>query len=327
MFEIEFFFGFLVISFFILIGVLCSSGLIIHFISFCVALFISYLVSNRLKRTRGLKNNISGKNVLITGGANGIGRELSIILARKSCNVVIWDIREIDMKSTVDEIKGNGGNVSTYYCDVGEYESIKRCSVLVQREIGDIDILINNAGIVFGKSLTSLDIIDIQRTMSVNLMSHFYTTKSFLPSMLQRNSGHIVSICSVAGIVGINSLSDYCASKFGVFGFTECLRRECMDTNIKTTLVCPWITSTGMFDGIKKLLLPISPHSPSFVAEKIVEAIILEEQLLIFPSILYLLPLTRLIPTRFQDWIGVFTRATTAAQEIKGRGRAWNFSS
>lgn len=86
--------------------------------------------------------------------------------------------------------------------------------------------MINNAGIVSGKKVLEVDDKSIERTMMVNTASHGYTVKQFLPKMLEKNKGHIVTIASCAGIVGVCGLTDYCASKFGAFGFDEALRME-----------------------------------------------------------------------------------------------------
>ena len=116
---------------------------------------------------------------------------------------------------------------------------------------------------------------------------------------------------------------DYCASKFGAFGFAEALRRELNGTNIKTTIVCPWLIDTGMFAGVKGLLMP--PLKAEETADMIFEAIRYEQELLVIPKILYLLPLTRLMPVKIVDMIGVFSGITTAMEKFQGRGKRWLF--
>jgi len=104
--------------------------------------------------------------------------------------------------------------------------------------------------------------IKIKTTIDVNTTSHAWTVKKILPSMIKRNSGHIVTIASVAGFFGVSGLADYCASKFGAVGFNESLRMELrtLNSQVKTTCICPFYIDTGMFHGVKSrfsFLLPI----------------------------------------------------------------------
>lgn len=120
-------------------------------------------------------------------------------------------------------------------------------------KIGDVDILVNNAGIVQGKMISELNDFMIHKTMVVNSESHLWLIKEFIGPMKEKNSGHIVSIASVAGTAGCPEMTDYCASKFAAVGLMESLRvelkREKFD--IKTTIICPYFINTGMFDGVK----------------------------------------------------------------------------
>lgn len=95
--------------------------------------------------------------------------------------------------------------------------------------------------------------------------------------------------------------------------------------NIKTTIICPWITSTGMFEGISDLFIPT--HKPTYVAHRILESIQLEQEILILPSILYILPVTRILPGYINDWIATFTGANSAMDKFRGRGGSWNLKS
>ena len=122
-----------------------------------------------------------------------------------------------------------------------------------KQKMGDVDILVNNAGIVQGKKFWELDEQLIHKTMVVNCESHFWLIKEFIGPMMQKNSGHIVSIVSVAGMAGCPEMTDYCASKFGALGLMESLRIELKreGLNIKTTSICPMFINTGMFQGVK----------------------------------------------------------------------------
>lgn len=98
--------------------------------------------------------------------------------------------------------------------------------------------------------------------MNINTTAHFWTVREFLPEMIKKNHGHVVTIASIAGWIGVRGLADYCASKFGAVGFDESLRFElrALKSNVKTTCICPYFINTGMFDGVKSkfpLLFPI----------------------------------------------------------------------
>lgn len=115
-------------------------------------------------------------------------------------------------------------------------------------------------------------------------------TKEFMPNMLEKNHGHIVTVASMAGHFGTAGLCDYCASKFAVVGFDESLRNELermKKTGVKTTVVCPYYIKTGMFDGVKSNMIPLL--KPEYVADKIVEAVLTDQKVLMLPRIMYLI--------------------------------------
>jgi len=159
-----------------------------------------------------------------------------------------------------------------------------------------------------------LDVPDalIQKTLMVNTVAHGYTTKAFLPKMIENNRGHVVSIASSAGITGVSGLADYCASKFGAVGFDEALRLEMkkLRKNVKTTCVCPYFIDTGMFEGAStrfSFILPIL--SAEYAATRIVQAILQEETYLLMPAFVNSIYFMRCFcPTwlydKLMDWIG-----------------------
>ncbi|NXB10931.1 RDHE2 dehydrogenase, partial [Cnemophilus loriae] len=240
------------------------------------------------------KKNVSGEIVLITGAGSGIGRLLAVKFAGLGATVVLWDINQEGLNCTVRLARENGaGRAHSYVCDCSKRQDIYRVADQVKKEVGDVSILINNAGIVTGKKF--LDIPDslLEKTMDVNTMAHFWTYKAFLPAMIAANRGHLVSIASCAGLSGSSQLADYCASKFAAVGFAESIdveMRTLKNTGIKTTIVCPYIINTGMFDGIKTKwprVLPIL--DPEYVAERIITAVRQNQEMLLIPRSLYFL--------------------------------------
>jgi len=152
-----------------------------------------------------------------------------------------------------------------------------------------VDILINNAGIVSGRKFLDTPDHLIEKTMQVNVISNFWTIKAFLPAMMKDGHGHIVTIASTAGLIGVNRLVDYCASKYAAVGLNEAIQNELRTekgySKIFTTLVCPYFINTGMFDGIRSKIIPIL--KPENVVNDIVAGILTNQEQIVMPRWLY----------------------------------------
>jgi len=264
-----------------------------------------------------------GKTVLITGGSMGLGKQLTLKLCERGAIVIVWGLRKRLMKSLAEQCLHNGFHIHWQQVDVSNREMVYRSALQVLQLYGSLDILINNAGIVIGKPFLQIEDEEIQRTIDVNLMSHFWTVKAFLPEMFRRNQGHIVEISSVAGLVGMNHISEYCASKFGVFGFAESIRRECLfqKSSVNITIICPWLMNTNMFSGVRSPLF--RSLDTENVSIRIIEAIERCESRVILPPLLHLLPIIELLPTNVVDWFATFYGALTAMETFSGHGSAW----
>ncbi|EER31320.1 conserved hypothetical protein [Candida tropicalis MYA-3404] len=210
--------------------------------------------------------------VLITGGASGLGKQLVLQLKYKKANVVVFDIK---IPSEPEKVPG----VAYYQCDVSDRQQILQTQKMVQREIGVVTVLINNAGIATGKTVLDLSYLEIEKTIQVNLLSSFYTIKAFLPDMILKNRGYIITIASVLGYMSPARLSAYGASKSGLIALHESLTYELGSPSlnphgIKTLLVCPGQLKTGMFQGVKTPSTILAPElDPKFVASYVVNAI------------------------------------------------------
>jgi len=269
--------------------------------------------------------SIVGKRVLITGGGMGIGRLMALKFAKDGAKIVLWDIRKEGIAEVAKEITASGGEVSTFVCDVANKEMVYEIAARVLKEVGDIDILVNNAGIVGGKTFLETSDEILQRTMDVNCLSHFWMWKAFLPHMLQRNSGHIVTIASVMGWIGSAKLSEYCASKHAVMGFEASMRLELAKlgaNGVYTTVVCPWAIQTGMFTGIQIKLDWLSPQlEPSYVADQVVKAVRQRRLMLIIPtSTGLILPVMKFVPVAILDFTAVLLGGNQAMDNFQGRG-------
>lgn len=148
---------------------------------------------------------------------------MAVKLAQMGCKVSVVDIDLTAAEETTKMITEEGFAAAAIKCDVTNIEDIVKAGQIARNTFGTVDILINNAGIVTGKKILDITERDLKKTFEVNAISHVFTVKEFLPEMLKQNKGHIVSISSVAGIIGVPGLSDYCGSKFAAFGIDESL--------------------------------------------------------------------------------------------------------
>lgn len=265
----------------------------------------------------------SGKSVLITGGASGIGK----IMARKalergaSC-LVVWDINEMGLVALREEFAGYEGKVFTYRVDVSDVEDIKVQAAKVREEAGEIDVLINNAGIVVGRYFHEHTHEDITRSMAINSDAVMHITLEFLPGMMRRNSGAICTIASSAGLISNPKMTVYAASKWAATGWSDSLRLEMeqLGKRISVTTIMPFYINTGMFDGVKSKLLPIL--DPERTAERILRAIERQTRMLALPLPYWFIRLSQgFLPIAAFDWVmkNVFGIYDTM-KDFKGRG-------
>ncbi len=266
--------------------------------------------------------DFNGKNVLITGAASGIGRLMAVRIAALGGRLILWDVNQQGLETLAAELKQKNYPVAIYTCDLSDKDAIYAAADKARAENGPIDVLINNAGIVSGKPLLEASDADITRTFAVNSMALFWTTRAFMPDMIKRNSGHIVTIASAAGLVGTPRLIDYCSSKFAAVGYDDALRMEIkrQGYNINTTVVCPYFINTGMFQGAKTrfpLLLPIL--EPDYVADKIIKAIQSNRHRLIMPRFVHTTYLVRLFPMSVFDALMGFFGINKSMDEFTGR--------
>ncbi len=265
--------------------------------------------------------NLNHKNVIITGGASGIGRKMAVRLARQKANLAIIDIDKTRLAETQKDLKPLDSRVEIYECDVSQKKEIEKISTQIKADYPRIDILINNAGVVTGRSFLETSDAELARNVDINLMAVIWMTKLFLPAMAASNSGHIVNIASAAGLIGIPGLVDYCAAKFAVVGFSDALRLEMKKHGhhrVKVTCVCPSFTRTGMFAGAKPPLF--SPWlDPDTVAKRIVQAIQKERAYLKAPVIVKLIPFVKGLPAPLLDKLGGIIGLERTMEMFSGR--------
>ncbi len=267
---------------------------------------------------------IAGKTVLVTGGASGMGRLMALKMAHLGGRLIIYDVNPDALAATVEEIRKRTGRWAYgYVCDVSDREAVYGTAEEAKRTAGPVDILVNNAGLVSGKRLLEIPDEKIEAVIAVNVLALFWVTKSVLPEMIERGSGHVVTMASAAGLLGVSRQTDYSASKHAAIGFTESLRAELKKdghTGIRTTLVAPFYVNTGMFGGTKTRfprILPILEQER--VAERIVRAIRKDQQELQMPFVVKLVPVLRVLPTNVFDRLLSFFGVNSSMDEFVGR--------
>ncbi|XP_018050694.1 PREDICTED: 17-beta-hydroxysteroid dehydrogenase 13-like [Atta colombica] len=197
------------------------------------------------------EKNVNGEIVLITGAGHGIGKELAIQYACLGAKVVCLDINKRTNEQTAKEIKEIGKDAYAYECDVTKREDVFAVAKRVKGEIGDVTILVNNAGIMPCHTFLDHTVDEIIQMFNINVLGHFWMLQAYLPSMIKRNHGHIVALSSIAGIVGFSNLVPYSATKHAVRGMMDALEDELHLFNkekslIKFTTICPYMVDTGL---------------------------------------------------------------------------------
>ena len=264
---------------------------------------------------------IKGRTLLITGGASGIGRIMGrMALQRGAKKVVVWDINEDNIAATESELNSYG-EVKGYKVDVANAEMVKQMFALTTKECGDVDILINSAGIITGnKTFAEQSQHDINRTMAINATAPMTVALQALPPMLERNVGHICNIASAAGFIANPRMSTYAASKWAVIGWSDSLRVELQESksNVHVTTIAPYYISTGMFDGVRSHIIPIL--KPEWVAKKILNAIEKNKKISSWPLGYHLIrTLQALLPLRALDLLCKVLGIYNALDHFKGR--------
>lgn len=264
---------------------------------------------------------IKGRTLLITGGASGIGRIMGrMALQRGAKKVVVWDINEDNIAATKSELSSYG-EVKGYKVDVANTEMVKQMFALTTKECGDVDILINSAGIITGnKTFAEQSQQNIDRTMAINATAPMTVALQALPPMLERNVGHICNIASAAGFIANPRMSIYAASKWAVIGWSDSLRVELQESksNVHVTTIAPYYISTGMFDGVRSRIIPIL--KPEWVAKKILNAIEKNKKISSWPLGYHLIrTLQALLPLRALDLLCKMLGIYNALDHFKGR--------
>ena len=195
--------------------------------------------------------DLKDKNCFITGAAKGIGRSFALALAKEGMNLFITDIDLENLEKVKNEIEDVGVKVYAGKCDVSKFEDFVNIAKEFYSKLGDVDLLINNAGISIAGAVNNLELEDWEKVLNVNLWSVIHSLKVFLPRMIERGSGHIANVSSVNGIIGSPDPIPYITSKFAVVGLSEALYGQLINRGINVSVILPSYIRTDIYDKSK----------------------------------------------------------------------------
>ncbi len=260
-----------------------------------------------------------GKVAAITGAGSGIGRATAIELAKARCNLAISDVSERNLAETAEMLGRYPVKVTSHIVDVSRQEAVKRYASECVSQHGQVNMIINNAGVGLGETVEAMSYANFEWLMGINFWGVVFGSKEFLPYLKQSGDGHIVNISSVFGIIGVPTQSAYNAAKFAVRGFTEALREELdiENSGVSATCVHPGGVKTniarssrmgdmgalslGSHDEISSMFERIARSTPEGAAKSILNGVRRNQRrVLIGADAAFLDVAQRLMPTGYQ---------------------------
>lgn len=269
------------------------------------------------------RRDLTGDVVLITGGGRGIGRHLAKEFAvRGAKKLILWGRTEKCLKEACEEIALMGTECHYFVCDVANREEVYKQAKVVREKVGDVTILVNNAAVVHGKSLLDSDDDALLKSQHINTMGQFWTTKAFLPRMLELQNGHVVCVNSILSLSPIPGAIDYCTSKASSLAFMESLTLGMLDCpGVGCTTVLPFHTNTEMFQGMRVRFPQLFPPlKPEVVAQKTVDAVRTNKAFVYLPWTMHALVILKsMLPQSALEEIHKFSGSYTCMNTFKGR--------
>ena len=272
---------------------------------------------------------LKNKKVLITGGARGIGKQIALEFARQGADIIICDsnksfFNKNEFKKNIKEIEDTGASCYGFYLDVTKYENVVRERRSILDLVRKIDVLVNNAGVVFGGKFLEVPIEKHRLTYDVNTHGMINMLHVFLQDLIDQPTAHIVNISSASGFVPLPGGSTYASSKAAVTSLSESLNTELKkegNVHVGMTIVCPGYVKTGMFDGAKEPIL-VPMLTPEKLAKKIVKAVQKNKRFVLEPTFIKFLPFIKgVFPQFVLDFFGYAMGVNRSMDLWKGHSR------
>jgi short-subunit dehydrogenase len=265
------------------------------------------------------RRSLNGKVVAITGGARGIGKTTAQALVRKGCRVALGDL---DLEPTEQAAAELGGGTVAIQLNVTDRDSFTAFLDEAERQLGPVDVLINNAGIMPVTPFEQESDDSIRRQLDINVYGVMVGTQLAVQRMKARGSGHIVNIASSAGKAGVPGIATYAATKHAVVGLTEAVRAECQGSGVELSYVMPITVNTQLIEGLadKRGVKRVEPED---VAKEIVDALELGKVDVYVPRELRAsVVLGTLLPRRAREALARFMGVTEVMTEVDPTARA-----
>jgi NAD(P)-dependent dehydrogenase (short-subunit alcohol dehydrogenase family) len=189
------------------------------------------------------------RSAVITGAASGIGRELSLVYARRGWKIGLVDINMDEAAKTLEMVEKVGGTGETFKCNVREFDEVQAMADHFLDGWGKIGLLVNNAGVAAAGSVGDMPLEEWRRVIETNFWGVVYGCHTFVPRMKEQGAGHILNIGSIAGIAPIPEMPSYNTAKAGVISLSETLRIELAPYGIGVTVLCPYFLNTNIFNS------------------------------------------------------------------------------
>ena len=218
---------------------------------------------------------IRDRVAIVTGGARSLGKADAVTLAAEGCRIAILDLNADGAEETAKEIEGGGGRARGYACDVRDAAAVTQVVAQIERDLGPVDICVNNAGIIYTMGqLKDMRDEDWDLNLAVNLTGTYHVTKAVFPGMRERRWGRVVSMASIAGLMGGFGQTAYATTKMGLIGFAKSVALEGARYNVTSNVIAPGIIGPNanlspMYDRMVKRVAMQREGAPEDVANAI----------------------------------------------------------